>query len=740
MIMKRFRIHWMNVLAGIMLAGMFACSENELEQISNQKENMEDSFSSRNSLITQTVALTETTDSLELILKENMGDEVSTLQKLVVSGPFTAADMQFIKNSLTNLEELDMKDAVIKASDERYSSNSYYDRNIAFEDSVVCKYMFYDIDHLKHVVLPSSTKALDNYAFYNCDGLVSVQLNEGLKSIGETAFSYCVALTSIEIPSSVTSIASSAFSSCYALTTVKLNEGLKTIASSAFYNCTSLNVINFPDGLEKIGNSAFNNCSSLISIEVPSSVTTFQDNIFYNCDALTSASIKANITELPYQTFYDCDSLTTVKLSESIVTIGSGAFWSCDKLSDPSIFANVTTFKSSCFAGCGFTSFDLTGKSVEGSTFLRCWNLESVILPEDMTSLPSSLFSECSSLKSITLPSTLVEIGNYAFSQSGLTSIEIPASVTKIGSSAFYSTRLKELTIPATVTSVGSGFVTYCSNLMALYWNSSLEVPYSYGVENCFLYFPSGDHSYYRNSWKNIIFDGVAESIVLNEDGNRPTQSYGCLKAFTAKKITYNRKFSQTTYPGVSSGWQTIVLPFTPTTITHESKGVIAPFNSNVEGAKPFWLRELTSEGWKDVTSIEPNKAYLIAMPNHSDYISSYRLNGKISFSAENVEIGVTPETLTASVGPDYEFHPTYQTVAKAANVYALNVDYYDSNYNYGSAFIRSSEDVRPYEAYVMTLGSKRSATSVYSTDTRSSATRAAWQRNTTGIPQIGDM
>ncbi len=70
MIMKRFRIHWMNVLAGIMLAGMFACSENELEQISNQKENMEDSFSSRNSLITQTVALTETTDSLELILKE----------------------------------------------------------------------------------------------------------------------------------------------------------------------------------------------------------------------------------------------------------------------------------------------------------------------------------------------------------------------------------------------------------------------------------------------------------------------------------------------------------------------------------------------------------------------------------------------------------------------------------------------------------------------------------------------
>ena len=681
----------MNVLAGIMLAGMFACSENELEQISNQKENMEDSFSSRNSLITETVVLTELTDSLELILKERMGDEVSTLQKLVVSGPFTAADMQFIKNSLPNLEDLDMKDAVIKASDEKYSN--YYS-NIAFEDSIVCNYMFCDIDHLKHVVVPSSTKTIGSGAFSGCDNLASVKLSEGLKSIG----------------------------------------------SYAFNNCDALTEINLPEGLEEIGYEVFAYSDALTSIEIPSTVTAFANNIFYNCDALTSASIKANITELPYNTFYDCDSLTTVELSESIVTIGSSAFWSCDRLSDPSIFANVTTFKSSCFAGCGFTSFDLTGKSVECETFFRCWNLQSVVLPVDMTGLPYSIFRECTSLKNVTLPSTLVEIGSYAFYKSALTSIEIPASVTTIGSYAFESTPLKELTIPATVTSVGSGFVSYCSDLMALYWNSSVEVPYSYDVDNCFLYFPSGDHSYYRNSWKNVIFDGVAESIVLNESGDRPTQSYGCLKAFTAKKITYNRKFNRTTYPGVSSGWQTIVLPFTPTTITHESKGVIAPFNSNVEGAKPFWLRELTSEGWKDVTSIEPNKAYLIAMPNHSDYISSYRLNGKISFSAENVEIGVTPETLTASVGPDYEFQPTYQTVGKAANVYALNVDYYVSDYNYGSVFIRSSEDVRPYEAYVMTLGANRSARSVFSTDTRSSATRAAWQRNTTGIPQIGDM
>lgn len=759
MIMKAFKINWMSVLAGIMLAGMFACSENELEQINNQKGNKEESFASRNSLITETVVLTEPTDSLELILKERMGNEVGSLQKLVVSGPFTAADMQFIKNSLKNLEELDMKDAVIKASDERY--NNYYS-NIAFTDSVICRYMFYNTDCLKQVILPSSVTSMEEHAFYDCDGLISleipssvvfiptyafddcdclsnVKLNQGLKSIGDYAFYSCDALTEITLPEGLTRIGNSALSYC-SLTSIEVPSSVTNIGNSAFHSCDALTEITLPEGLTSIGNSAFSYCS-LTQIEVPSSVTELGNGIFYECNALTSASIKANITELPYNTFYNCDSLATVELSESIVTIGSSAFWSCDRLSDPSIFANVTTFKDNCFAGCGFTSFDLTGKSVGERTFLRCWLLQSIVLPEGMTALPYGIFEECTSLKNVTLPSTLVNIGSYAFYKSALTSIEIPASVTSIGQYAFERTRLKELTIPATVTSVGGGFVSYCSDLRALYWNSSVEVPYSYDVENCFLYFPSGDYSYNRSYWTNVIFDGVAESIVLNESGDRPTQSYGCLKAFTAKKVTYYRNFEQTTYPGKSSGWQTIVLPFKPTSITHESKGAVAPFNSNVEGAKPFWLRALTSEGWKDVTTIEPNKGYIIAMPNHSDYMEGYRLNGKICFSAENVQIGVTPETLDATVGPEYEFQPIYHTEAKAAGVYALNVDYTESGVEYyGSAFIRSSSDVRPYEAYVKTLGGNRSARSVFSVDTRSSASRASWQRNTTGIPQIGDM
>lgn len=698
------------MLAGVVLAGMFACSGEELEQT---QTNVGD-LSSRNVLVTKTVTMTETTDSLELILQDMMGDEVSTLQKLVISGPFTAADMGYIRNSLPNLEELDLKDALIRRTAEVHA----YSPNDTIYDDAIASSMFEGMSNLKQIVLPTTITRILHYAF-----------------------SGCKALSTIEIPETVEYIGQGAFSECEQLTSIKLNQGLKSIGNYAFSYCDSLVDIQLPDGLETLGSSLFVYCPKLTTMNVPSSVIAMGNNVFYYCEALTSVSIMANLIELPNSTFEYCTSLETVEFPSTIETIGKEAFYNCTNFTNHTLFGNVKTIGNYAFYGCGFTEFDLSDvESLGSDVFVGCKNLQKVILPNNLIELPDGIFRACTSLTNVSLPSTLEIIGDGAFLNSGLTDIEIPSSVTTFKSSAFEGTRLKELTIPATVTSVGAGFVSYCSDLRALYWNSSVEVPYSYDVKNCFLYLPSGDYSYNRSYWTNVIFDGVAENIVLNESGDRATQSYGCLKAFKAKKITYYRNFNRTTYPGESSGWQTIVLPFKPTSITHESKGVIAPFNSNVEGAKPFWLRELTNEGWKDVTTIEPNKGYIIAMPNHSDYMEGYRLNGKICFSAENVEIGITPETLDASVGPEYEFQPIFHTEGKSASVYALNINYTESDLKYGSSFIRSSSDVRPFEAYVKTLGGNRSARSVFSMDTRSSSSRAAWQRNITGIPQIGDM
>lgn len=786
--MNMIRKHWMNVLASVMLAGMFACSGNELEQMSNGYDPKEPGRAA--DLITQTIE-TDSVGGLETALKAAMGEEVGTLQKLVVKGPISGADWDYVR-SLTELVEIDMTDTkIVGEGSFKYSGNStsafiadtICDRMFYQNDNVfkklekvtlppdvkhIGKYAFYNCDALEDVEIPASVKVIAEAAFFNCTALQSVKLNEGLTTIGQSAFYYCSALKSIELPASLTSLESHAFYYCTALESVTiLGDKMLTISDYAFYRCEALSSIVLPDKLETIGYAAFWECLGLTSvtlpeslktisreafagccvleeITIPQSVTVIGYGAFRVCSSMKTAKVLANITEIPNSMFQSCAALETVELAASITKLGAYSFDGCSSLKDDSFFSNITALTgSSTFQGCAFETFDLSNMTSMGTyTFRDCKQLKSVTFPDGIATIPNYFFYGCTAMTSITLPSTVTKIDNDAFAYTGLTAFEVPSTVTQIGAYAFSHSQLHELTIPETVTSVGGYFVNNCENLVAVYWNASIEVPYNNGTKTCFLYLANDQIAYNRDSWKNVIMGGVAESIVLNEDyvRNRRASKYAVPKRFLAKKISYTRYFDDTTYPGKSSGWQTLTLPFTPTSITHASKGVVAPFNSEVEGAKPFWLRELTAEGFVDVTTIEPNKPYIIAMPYHSDYLDEYRLNGDVTFSADSVYIEVTPDALTASIGPNFELHPCYAKTAKSAGVYSLNADAYVSGYDYGSVFVRSLDDVYTFEAYVTTLGGGRSSRSLFGTDTHSKATRSADQRNTTGIPQIGDM
>ena len=143
-----------------------------------------------------------------------------------------------------------------------------------------------------------------------------------------------------------------------------------------------------------------------------------------------------------------------------------------------------------------------------------------------------------------------------------------------------------------------------------------------------------------------------------------------------------------------------------------------------------------------DVTSFTPDKAYIIAMPNHSAYMDEYCLNGTITFTAKNVTLAKTPKVLDSTVGPDFEFHPSYEYKKKALYIYTLfsKWDNYDNMWYGKSFFTRSASDVYPFNAYVTAPGGGRSSRSDFDLDTRSSETRALYAPNNTGVPQIGDM
>ena len=700
--------NWKYMLLGLMLVGISACT-NDSEGLSSS----ENEVSRSTELVSQTITLTSA-GTLQAVLEEKM-DAPATLQKLTLSGPINGADVEYWKTTLTALVEFDLSAAVPTYTENVYYSDPYGNQ-IQFSDNQVGSHMFSFMTKLEKIVFPTCATSIAWEACNGCTSLVSADIPANVTYIANDAFRNC-AFTSVTIPATVKDMSFSVFADNLELQTVNFLADRTDVPSSTFYNCPKLQTVALGPSVTEIASEAFYGCSSLKDFTPFANVEKIQWYAFAYT-AIQSVDL-SNVKELG-EAFRECKSLTTAVLPSSMTSLGGYIFWGCESLANITWPTALESIGDGAFGGAAFTE---------------------LAIPSTVTYIGSEAFHANRSLTKVTLPEGLKTLGQYAFRETLLSEVTIPNTVETIGHGAFESTRLKMLTVPASVTKVEGSLIDYCTELSALVWNSATaEIYDAYGINsNCYLYIPDANVPYGPN-WVNVIVDGVAEVVSLCEGGDRTNSNtaYSVPIAFTAKKITFQRYFDGTTHPGISSGWQTLVLPFTPTKIEHESKGVIAPFNSEVEGAKPFWLRELTASGFVDKTAITPNVPYIIAMPNHSSYVDEYRLNGLITFSAENVELAATTGELPAVEGPDYQFQPTYSYVKRGALVYALNVTYSITNYEWGAVFARNSLDVYAFEAYVTPGG--RSARSLFGMDTRSSASRASYQPNKSGIPQIGDM
>ncbi len=274
-------------------------------------------------------------------------------------------------------------------------------------------------------------------------------------------------------------------------------------------------------------------------------------------------------------------------------------------------------------------------------------------------------------------------------------------------------TNLRCIEIPTSVSYEGSTYQVIgiddhafdgCS-MAALIWNTDFALPNnvinnaSIG-SNFLLYVKSA--SYAPSTVRNVVVDGKASSITLSDDGGQ----FYCPKSFNVQKISYSHHYSMGT-GGDGKGWETIALPFGVETINHATRGEIVPFAaySQNSGKKPFWLCKFGSNGFVRTNSIQAYTPYIIAMPNQTNYDNNYILAGEVTFTSENVTVAATP-TFSGT------FVPTFSTVPKASDVYALNVVNRNvsqtGGYDAGSKFISNLRDVRPFEAYISQASSTR--------------------------------
>jgi hypothetical protein len=418
--------------------------------------------------------------------------DIKNITHLIITGNIDARDIQFMRDSLPILFDLDLTGAAIVA----YSGTegTYYGRNYAYPNNEIPQCSFYNNNFgvergkttLASIKMPEGLITIGDYAFCDCSGLTSVSIPNSVTTIESSAFSYCSGLTSVSIPNSVTTIESSAFGGCSGLTSVSIPNSVTSIGNSAFSYCSGLTSVTIGNSVTSIGNSAFFYCSGLTSVSIPNSVTSIGNSAFRACSGLTSVTIGNSVTTIGDYAFANCSDLTSVTIGNSVTTIGDYAFANCSGLTSVSIPNTVTSIGNSAFSYCsGLTSVTI-GNSVTtigNGIFYSCSSLTSIFVNVNNTVYSSNngvLFNKdqtrlicfpAGKTGSYTIPNSVTSIENGAFSDCiGLTSVTIGNSVTSIGNGAFsYCSGLSSVTIGNSVTSIGDYAFRDCIGLTEMY-------------------------------------------------------------------------------------------------------------------------------------------------------------------------------------------------------------------------------------------------------------------------------
>ena len=478
------------------------------------------------------------------------------------------------------------------------------------------------------------------------------------------------------------------FMQCTALTSISGMENLKTDS------VTSMNMM-------------FNSCHNLTSIDVKGFNTenvTDMLGMFCACQNLTSLDLSSFNTEkvedmgMMFQYCYNLAELNLSSFNTSNVTSFFQMFLACGSLKNLDIThfntANVRSMRW-MFGRCSglqhidLSHFDTRNVQDMGEMFYNDYGLTSLDLSnfntENLTNM-WCMFKGCSGL-------TTLDISN--FNTDKVTHMQELfqncTSLQHINMSSFKTAKVE----------VFRDMFDNCTSMASIQAGSAAIPDSIYAqVNNPNLLVYVNEAALAPSGVQNVVVNGQAREIVLT-DATTGNNNFYVPQTFTAERISYTRNFTQSTQVGVSRGWESIALPFDVQTITHETKGTIAPFG-NTASNRHFWLRELGSNGLQPATGIAANTPYVISMPNSSDYTDNNNLAGRVTFAAENATIPVTEVKASAMADQSIVMIPTMQRQERSSEVWALNVGEVRGRYLEGSVFERDYREVRPFEAYTV--------------------------------------
>ena len=277
---------------------------------------------------------------------------------------------------------------------------------------------------------------ISSYAFNRCSKLREITVGDNVQKISEGAFSLS-GLSKIHIGKQVQKIETSWLvpfeGTKLEEITIDPENRFYTVKDGVLFTTDMSGLVRYPsqdtrteytipDSVTKISQYAFESVRNVKNMMIPSGVEEIGAAAFEAATALYPVQDLRNVKRLGAMAFADVKNLRMILLGENLQIYMGKAYQNTNQIIIRSGIESLylpggTKTSYEVLNGCTGVKSVIFGK---GMTLHRgdgayCKELETIVLPEDLTEIPENFAKGCTSLKSIYIPETVTKIGENAF-------------------------------------------------------------------------------------------------------------------------------------------------------------------------------------------------------------------------------------------------------------------------------------------------------------------------------------
>lgn len=138
-------------------------------------------------------------------------------------------------------------------------------------------------------------------------------------------------------------------------------------------------------------------------VVLPDGISSVGDSAFADMDGLTSLLVPSNIKKISSRAFYCCANLKSIEFYEGVDEIGENSFVGVN-IQSLELPDTLSTLSSGAFADCENLSSVTTGDGITTimlSSFANCGSLKTIVIGRNISQIGLDTFNGCTSLTSI---------------------------------------------------------------------------------------------------------------------------------------------------------------------------------------------------------------------------------------------------------------------------------------------------------------------------------------------------